>query len=114
MDVDCSTDSTPLSFRDPDDKPRNPRNHGKPLRTTGHSGGHDLPRTVRPRPASGLARLELAHHDGQELYERISVMDRVTHDPCVLDTFEAAIHFARTGEAVPWWDFSRKRKANQS
>jgi hypothetical protein len=31
-------------------------------------------------------------------------------DPCVLDTFAAAIHQARTGETLPWWHFSRARK----
>jgi hypothetical protein len=35
---------------------------------------------------------------------------RELSDPCVLDTFAAAIHQARTGEALPWWLFSRARK----
>ncbi len=39
-------------------------------------------------------------------------MDGVPHDPCVLDVFAAAIHAARTGEAIPWWDFSDRRKAD--
>jgi hypothetical protein len=34
-------------------------------------------------------------------------------DPCVLDRFAAAIHQARTGEAVAWWLFSRARKRAQ-
>jgi hypothetical protein len=28
----------------------------------------------------------------------------------VWDTFAAAIHQARTGEALPWWQFTRVRK----
>ena len=31
-------------------------------------------------------------------------------DPCVWDTFAAAIHQARTGEALPWWHFTVERK----
>jgi hypothetical protein len=35
-------------------------------------------------------------------------------DPCVWDTFAAAIHQARTGEALPWWHFTRERKRRQA
>jgi hypothetical protein len=30
--------------------------------------------------------------------------------PCVEDVFAAAIHQARTGEALDWWIFSRQRR----
>ena len=71
---------------------------------------------VGPATAADLLRLgvssvdDLSRRDPKELYERISALDGVRHDPCVLDTYAAAIHAARTGEAVPWWEFSDARK----
>src|SRR5687768_1772024 len=71
---------------------------------------------VGPATAADLLRLgvasidDLGRRDPRELYDRISAMDGVRHDPCVLDTYAAAIHAARTGEAVPWWEFSDARK----
>jgi hypothetical protein len=71
---------------------------------------------VGPATAADFLRLgiasvdDLSRRDPKELYERISALDGVRHDPCVLDTYAAAIHAARTGEAVPWWEFSDARK----
>jgi hypothetical protein len=71
---------------------------------------------VGPATAADLLRLgvasvdDLSRRDPKELYDRISAMDGVRHDPCVLDTYAAAIHAARTGEARPWWEFSDARK----
>ncbi|HEX2065769.1 MAG TPA: helix-hairpin-helix domain-containing protein [Candidatus Thermoplasmatota archaeon] len=72
----------------------------------GHGGGPGA-----PRPAL-LDDLERA--DAQQLYDRLAALDGVRHDPCVLDTFAAAVHNLRTGEARPWWEFSRRRKATIS
>lgn len=71
---------------------------------------------VGPATAADFLRLgvasvdDLSRRDPRELYDRISAMDGVRHDPCVLDTYAAAIHAARTGEAKPWWEFSDARK----
>ena len=71
---------------------------------------------VGPATAADLLRLgvtsvdDLSRRDPKELYERIGAMDGTRHDPCVLDTYAAAIHAARTGEAKPWWEFSGARK----
>ncbi len=54
---------------------------------------------------------QLARHSANALYARIQQLTDTRHDPCVLDTYAAAIHQARTGEALPWWHFSRERKA---
>jgi hypothetical protein len=73
---------------------------------------------VGPATAADLLRLgvssidDLGRRDPHELYERISALDGVRHDPCVLDTYAAAVHAARTGEAIPWWEFSDRRKAD--
>lgn len=71
---------------------------------------------VGPATAADFLRLgvasidDLGRRDPKELYDRISHLDGVRHDPCVLDTYAAAIHAARTGEAIPWWEFSDARK----
>jgi hypothetical protein len=75
----------------------------------------DLP-NVGKAMASDFRRLGLAHprelasRDPLELYERISRIDGVRHDPCVLDTFRAAVDFARGGAPRPWWEFTAMRK----
>lgn len=62
----------------------------------------------------GLRTLDdLERADPDQLYQRIGRMDGVVHDPCVLDTYRAVVHNLRTGEELPWWEFSRRRKAQQ-
>jgi len=59
----------------------------------------------------GIATVKhLARCRADRLYERLQALTGRRQDPCVLDTFAAAIHQARTGEALPWWHFSRERK----
>ena len=53
---------------------------------------------------------QLAKEEPRELYERLCALTHARHDPCVEDVFAAAIHQARTGEALNWWEFSRRRK----
>jgi nucleotidyltransferase/DNA polymerase involved in DNA repair len=57
---------------------------------------------------------QLAKCDANRLYERIQNLTNTRHDPCVWDTYAAAIHQAKTGEALPWWDFTRVRKQRSS
>lgn len=57
---------------------------------------------------------QLARCDADRLYARIQRLTNTRHDPCVGDTFAAAIHQARTGEALPWWAFSRVRKLREA
>lgn len=60
---------------------------------------------------------ELARCDPDEMYQRISDLDGVRHDPCVLDTFRAAVAQAKDPELPEeqrrWWYWSRLRKAGQ-
>jgi hypothetical protein len=53
---------------------------------------------------------ELAKCNADTLYERIQSLTHTRHDPCVWDTYAAAIHQAKTGEAVAWWEFTKVRK----
>lgn len=59
----------------------------------------------------GIASVsQLAEEEPRDLYERLCALTNARHDPCVEDVFAAAIHQARTGEALDWWIFSRQRK----
>ncbi len=72
---------------------------------------------VGPATAGDLIRLgvasldDLAFRDPKALYDGLTRLDGVAHDPCVLDVFAAAVHAARTGETIPWWEFTPARKA---
>jgi hypothetical protein len=56
---------------------------------------------------------QLANQDADALYIRLCELTAQRHDPCVHDVFSAAIHQARTGEAVDWWAFTPTRKERQ-
>ena len=56
---------------------------------------------------------ELATREADALYLDLAARTGRRHDPCVHDTFAAAIHQARTGEALAWWVFTPARKARQ-
>ena len=76
-------------------------------------------RNIGPAMAADLALLgidsidTLAIKDADLLYLELGAITGVRPDPCVHDTFAAAIHQARTGEALPWWDFTPARKERQ-
>jgi len=57
---------------------------------------------------------ELAKRDPRRMYERLGRMLGQRQDPCVLDTFCAAVAQARNprleAEKCQWWWWSRKRK----
>lgn len=57
---------------------------------------------------------QLARRNAVALYLRLQRLTGKRQDPCVWDTFAAAIHQARTGEALPWWHFTRERKRRQA
>jgi hypothetical protein len=58
-----------------------------------------------------MAPQELASKDAFQLYRRLSEITGKRQDPCVLDTFMAAVEFMRGGEPRPWWTFTAQRKA---
>jgi len=55
---------------------------------------------------------QLSCCDADDLYARIQTLTNSRHDPCVWDTYAAAIHQAKTGEALPWWEFTHLRKSH--
>jgi Pathogenicity locus len=44
------------------------------------------------------------------LYEKIQRITGHRHDPCVCDTFIAAVRFMEGSEALPWWHYTAERK----
>jgi Pathogenicity locus len=59
---------------------------------------------------------QLAKRDPQRLYRRLERLMGQRQDPCVLDTFCAAVAQARNprleAEKCEWWWWSKKRKEN--
>jgi len=54
---------------------------------------------------------DLRGRDPDELFARLCALDGRRHDPCLLDTFAAAVEYADGGPPRPWWELSRERKA---
>lgn len=53
---------------------------------------------------------ELATQDPLALYQRLCKLSGQRQDPCVLDTFMAAVDFMQGAPARPWWDYTAARK----
>ena len=72
---------------------------------------------IGPAIARKLERIDvrglddLRGRDPEQLFERLCALDGRRHDPCLLDTFVAAVAYADGGPARPWWEHSRERKA---
>lgn len=52
----------------------------------------------------------LVGKDAYELYQKLCKVTGVRHDPCVLDTFLAAVDFMNGALAQPWWVYTKERK----
>ena len=61
---------------------------------------------------------QLARQEPKEMYERLCALTGERQDPCVLDTFSAAVAQARDPELPPaqrqWWYWSRERKRQET
>ena len=53
---------------------------------------------------------DLRGKDGFKLYDKLNRKTGVRHDPCVCDTFLAAVDFMNGGKPKPWWQFTAERK----
>lgn len=78
----------------------------------------DLP-NVGPAIAADFVRIgirtprELAGRDPDFPYALYDELNRITgkrHDPCLLDTFIAAVRFMEGAPARPWWKYTAERK----
>jgi Pathogenicity locus len=53
---------------------------------------------------------QLRDADPYALYARLERVSGRRQDPCVADTFIAAVRFMQGGPARPWWDHTAERK----
>jgi hypothetical protein len=56
------------------------------------------------------APAQLQGQDPYAMYDRLCALTGTRQDPCLLDTFIAAVRFMDGGPAVPWWAFTAERK----
>ena len=72
---------------------------------------------IGPAIAADLRRIGVQHpsqliaRDGFDLYQALCRVSGKRQDPCVLDTFLAAVDFMRGAAARPWWHYTAARKA---
>lgn len=57
---------------------------------------------------------DLVGKDPYELYDTLCAQTGVRHDPCLLDTFIAAVRYVEGGPKLPWWAFTAERKRRMS
>jgi len=53
---------------------------------------------------------QLVGRDPYELYRRMTEVTGEVHDPCLCDTFIAAVRFMEGGPPRPWWFYTAERK----
>ena len=53
---------------------------------------------------------QLKGRDAFVLYQNLNVATGARNDPCVLDTFMAAVDFMNGAAAAPWWVYTPQRK----
>lgn len=54
---------------------------------------------------------QLRGQNPYSLYDRLCERTGVRHDPCVIDTFIAAVRFMEGAPPTPWWHYTEERKA---
>ena len=75
----------------------------------------DLP-NIGPSIAGDLRLIGVRHpadlrgRDPRALYDALNRARGVRQDPCVLDTFMAAVDFMEGAPAKPWWRYTAQRK----
>jgi hypothetical protein len=53
---------------------------------------------------------DLIGRDPYALYDELCRVTKQRHDPCLLDTFIAAVRFMGGEPAKPWWAYTAERK----
>jgi hypothetical protein len=57
-----------------------------------------------------LSPTELPGRDPYAMYDELCRITGQRHDPCLLDTFIAAVRYMEGGPKTPWWKFTAERK----
>jgi len=53
---------------------------------------------------------QLKTKDPKQLYKKLKSMEGSKIYICMLDRLAAIVHEAKTGEKLPWWNFTKIRK----
>ena len=53
---------------------------------------------------------DLLERDPYEMYDDLCRLTGQRHDPCLLDTFIAAVRFMQGEPKKPWWKYTAERK----
>jgi hypothetical protein len=75
----------------------------------------DIP-NIGPRMAEDFERLgittpeDLPGKDPYKLYLKMCRLSGSRQDPCVLDTYIAAVRFMEGAKPAPWWAYTAERK----
>ena len=70
------------------------------------------PALARDLRSIGIAEPnQLRGKDPFALYQALNHTTQKRHDPCVLDTFVAAVDFMNGSSAMQWWHYTPQRKA---
>jgi hypothetical protein len=71
---------------------------------------------IGPAVAADLKLVGVAHprdligRDPYAMFDDLCRLTKQRHDPCLLDTFIAAVRFMDGEPAKPWWDYTGQRK----
>ena len=71
---------------------------------------------IGPAIAADLRQLgiktptDLQGRDPYAMYDDLCRITGQRHDPCLLDTFIAAVRFMEGGPKKPWWKYTAERK----
>ena len=71
---------------------------------------------IGPAMSGDFVRLGIASpqaligRDPLELYRQVCSLDQKFHDPCVLDTYIAAIDYMNGNPPEVWWSYTSERK----
>lgn len=57
---------------------------------------------------------DLKSKDPFTLYKKMCNVSNARQDPCVLDTYMAAVDFMNGAPARPWWYYTKLRKSHYS
>jgi hypothetical protein len=94
---------------------RSPRPREATSAVRGIARLEDIP-NVGPAIAGDLRRLgitspgQLPGRDPYALYDDLCRLTGQRHDPCLLDTFIAAVRYMEGGPKKPWWKYTAERK----
>src|SRR6266852_4545179 len=92
-----------------------PRSSENPRAGGGIARLEDIP-NVGPAVAADLRRLgitspgDLLGRDPYAMYDDLCRISGQHHDPCLLDTFIAAVRFMAGEPKQPWWKYTAERK----